>query len=240
MKSIKRIVRGVLKEYLDKDYMKPLYDYINDKIENPDEHWFENDLNYAASSDIYKGEKNPDVYAFTKPKIIQSKWLVHIGKEIIYSQGFKRAFPKDAMRYLYMTGDFNFPKCDEGYSFAFDADDKYLDDRVKKLCHGKVTDDAIMFIASGIKTQNTVHNDYGEEVIFFNKSAHDFVRIINNYNYGEENFPHKWNVISNDLNKFWKPLYSNNSLERVVKWVKENYVQYRKELSNKKEHTFNK
>lgn len=238
MKHIKRVVREVLKEYLDKDYMKPLYDYINDKNENSDEHWYEDDLNYASSTDTYKGEKNPSAYAFTKPEIVKSKWLVHIGNEMPYYQGFKRAFPKDAMKYLYMTGNFNFPKCDEGYSFAFDADEKYLDDKINKLCHGEVTGNAVMFIASGIKTQNTVYNNYGEEVIFFNKTAHNFVRIINNYNYDAEDFPYKWNVMSNDSRKRWKPLFSSNSLEKVVKWVKENYVQYRKELSNAKEHTF--
>lgn len=240
MKNVKKVVREVLKEYLDKDYMKPLYDYINDKIENPDEHWFADDFNYASSSNAYTKDKNPSVYAFTKPEIIHGKWLIHIGNNMVYYQGFNRAFPKEQMKYLYMTSNFNFPKSNEGYSFAFDTDDKYLDNKISKLCHGNVTEDAIMFIANGIKVQNTVYNDYGREVIFFNKSAHDFVRILNNYDYDTEDFPHKWNVMSNDPNKRWKPLYSSNSIEKVIKWVKENYAQYRKELSNRKEYTFNK
>lgn len=240
MERISSIVRGVLREYLDKEYMKPLYDYINDRIEDSDDNWYENDLNYLSDSDIHKGEKNPSDYAFTKPEVIKSKWLIHIGSNMVYHQGFKRAFPKDVMKYLYMTGEFNFPRCDEGYSFAFDADESYLDDKASKLCHGEVTDDAVMFIASGIKVRNTVYNKYGDEVIFFNKSAHDFVRIVNNCNYDINDFPYKWNVMSNDFRKRWRPLYSSDSLDDVVKWVKDNYIQYRKELFNPKEHVFNK
>ena len=102
----------VLKEYLDKDYMKPLYDYINDKNTNPDKHWFEDDFNFASCTDTYKGEKNPSVYAYTRPELVKSKWLIHFGNQNVYNQGFKRAFPKEQMKYLYMTGNFNFPKCE--------------------------------------------------------------------------------------------------------------------------------
>lgn len=235
MEKVNKIIKNVINEYLDKKYMKPLYDLINDRNDNSNKNWYGNLMNSLSNSNIYTNEKNGHRYAFTKPEIIKSKWLIHLGSPWIFNQGFTRAFPKKYIDYLCATGYFSFYDCSEGYSFAFDADEKNIDSCVEDLKgDAPIAQDVTMFIASGIKTRNTVFNKYGDEVIFFNKTAHDFVKIYNRDN-DEDYFRYKWNILSKS-GPNQKILYANNNLSNVIKWVKNNYAQYRKQITNRREY----
>lgn len=146
--------------------------------------------------------------------IVKNQWLIHFTKDAwsIWKEGFK--YGVDDMDKLGLTIHLShFDKEYGGYNFAYLLSDfeKYSKNR-----HGyKYGDEAVIFQASGIRLWH--HGDEEPQVIFYGDTAKNIIPLTE----GEQK---RWAVrnVEND-----KPLFESEELKSIVKWIVDNYSQYK-------------
>ena len=152
-----------------------------------------------------------------EPKLLKNQWLIHFTTEAeaIAKDGFK--FGVDDYEKLGLTtwlGEFD--KKYGGYSFAYRVED-FVRYGYSSRGEYKYGSEAVLFRSAGIKTYH--HGDGEPQVIFWGKMARDRIPIVKEYD--------DWIVHSS---KTGHPLYKNEDLEVLVKWIIKNFNQYRKAL----------
>jgi hypothetical protein len=227
--NVGKIIKESINEYLDKEYGKPLFDYLAAKNISPSNHKYINDV--FGDKDI-KTNNQSDKYVFTKPDVFKTDWLIHIQnqKGNIANSGFKYAFPADKKEFLWCTGNYQ-ERTNSGYIFAFPADKRI--DLVVDECDSQFYNSVkyVMFRASGVKTKNLEFKFPTDEIIIYNKTAKDFINLRRiNYN-GCRYFavmPYyngEYDFFITKKTKV-KPLYISRKLSMCIEWVKQNYRQY--------------
>jgi hypothetical protein len=155
---------------------------------------------------------------FGSPSLVKNQWLIHFTDyaEQIGREGFKRGV--DEMTKLGLTTHLSeFDKKYGGYNFAYLINDyvKHARDR-----HGfKYGSEAVIFNASGLKIWH--YGDDEPQVIFYGNTARNIIPVV------FHNYDDTWcvkSIITENI------LYKNEKFDNVVKWVIENYNQYRKHL----------
>jgi hypothetical protein len=154
------------------------------------------------------------------PEIIKNQWLIHFTNDAnsIAENGFE--YGVDDMTKLGLTTSLGeFDKKYGGYNFAYTLNDfqKYGRSSYGNWSKSgyKYGNEAVIFNASGIKVWH--YSDEEPQVIFYGNTAKNIIPIISGYGskfavYGK-----------ND-----KILYENDDLPEIVKWIVNNYQQYRK------------
>jgi hypothetical protein len=159
-------------------------------------------------------------YFSDNPELIKNQWLIHFTNDAegISNNGFK--YGVDDMTKLGLTTNMSeFDKKYGGYNFAYTLNDfvRYSKRSYTQGGGYKYGKEAVIFNASGIKVWH--HGDEEPQVIFYGNTAKNIISITA----GEE---YDWGV----YNKTGKILFENSELEKVVKWITQNYQQYRKIL----------
>lgn len=194
---IQESIKTVLNEYLDKEYGAPLY--------------------HAAQKEL-------DGVSFIKPC-----WLIHgtFPREAcdIIINGFSNGISKEGLNRSNLTYSNNAPHSDEGYSYAYKAED-FFNKRGVDMCY-------ILFWSSGVEYFNRMDGEY--QILFHNKNTKNRIMIYE-WN-GEENiqgdekfktFREKQLYGVGNVNN--KPLFVGK-LGDVIKWVITNFEQYRDNLT---------
>jgi len=152
---------------------------------------------------------------FDKPEILKNQWLIHFTNNAngIAREGFK--YGVDEMSKLGLTTHLSqFDKQYGGYNFAYTLKD-YL--RYGKSGRSfKYGEEAVIFRASGIRIYHNSDQEY--QTIFYGKTATNIIPITEEY--GNEYAIHS--KISGKI------LYQNDNFDNVVKWLINNFDQYRK------------
>ena len=148
------------------------------------------------------------------PEIIKNQWLIHFSDnaESIAEEGFK--YGVDEMEKLGLTTHLSeFDKKYGGYNFAYTLQDfkRYARKVSKGYSYGR---EAVVFRASGIRLYHNSDHEY--QTIFYGNTARDIVLI-------SEGYSADWAVTKKD----GTIIFENGSFERVVKWVIQNYAQYK-------------
>jgi hypothetical protein len=191
----------------DKETYNKFAEYLYDKITSNTLPI--NDADYPAWS-----------YFDEDPEIVKNQWLIHFTGDAqgIAEHGFK--FGVDDMTKLGLTTHLGeFDKKYGGYNFAYTLNDFKTYGRGGYTKSGyKYGSEAVIFNASGIKVWH--HGDQEPQVIFYGNTAKNIIPIIR----GEES---KFGIYSNN----GRILFENDDLTKVVKWLVDNYEQYRRKLT---------
>lgn len=155
-------------------------------------------------------------YFSDKPELVKNQWLIHFTKnaESIAEEGF--TYGVDDMTKLGLTTSINdFDKKYGGYNFAYLLSDfpKYAKSNRSGYKYGN---EAVIFNASGIRVWHYGDEEY--QVIFYGNTAKNIIPIIQ--------VDGNWVVVARN----GRQLFNSDNLERVVKWLVDNYQQYRKNL----------
>lgn len=156
-------------------------------------------------------------------RLVKNDWLIHFSNaaEDIHTSGFK--YGVDDLTQLGLTTRVDAKmRSGKGYNFAFLADEASQGKGDPRGFTWKYGKEAVMFRASGILAYHL--SDKERQVIFWGPSARDIVYLRND---GQE-----WSAGDN---KHGNPVYFNESLDNVVKWVTSNFRQYRKTLVSESE-----
>ncbi len=159
-------------------------------------------------------------YFDDRPQLIKNQWLIHFTNDAdgIAKSGFK--YGVDDMTKLGLTTHLSdFDKKYGGYNFAYTLNDfqKYGSSSYGNWSKSgyKYGNEAVVFNASGIKVWH--YGDEEPQVIFYGNTVKNIIPITS----GENS---KFGV----FNKKGKLLYENDDLTKIVKWIVNNYHQYRK------------
>ena len=156
-----------------------------------------------------------------RTQLIKNQWLIHFTEEAqkIAEEGFR--YGVDDMTKLGLTTQLGeFDKKYGGYNFAYTLNDfnRYgKSDYMGGNKEYKYGSEAVIFNASGIKVWH--HGDGEPQVIFYGNTAKNIIPIIGGDQY-------KYGV----YNKGGRLLYENDEMEAMVKWITNNYQQYRKQF----------
>ena len=158
---------------------------------------------------------------FDKPILIKNQWLIHFTDNAndIAREGFKFGVSEqDKLGLTTHLGEFD--KKYGGYNFAYMLSDfmRYGVPDYNRGTEFKYGSNAVIFRASGIKLWHSSDNE--PQVIFWGETAANIIPII-------ESDDAKWAIFSNKTNRV---LYASDNLEIVVKWLVQNFEQYRKQL----------
>lgn len=177
----------------------------------------------------------------------------------VCQNGFKKGVPKDRIEDVAYTERFaSDEKINGSYNFAYDTkeidscsfkanipkDEWQFDNKFDQKAWERAIHYAVMFRSGGISANHITDSE--NQVIFNNKMARDFVLIrfewnkdavVNNKDNrsylnpkGEKADKLVGNVVWQVLNKDLKVIYYNKSISKVIRWVKDNFDQYRKQL----------
>lgn len=203
---IDEIINGRFKS-LKEDFAKHLYDYYG---YNP-----------------YSG--GPSWLHMEYAKMVKNEWLIHFSNNAnkISYQGFKHGTEDfDNLAYSYAgetEGKF------EGYDFAYTLEGAKHYAFLSRGAWGRIPKygkEAVIFRASGVKLWH--HGDQEEQVIFWGPSAKDIIYL----EFDEETS--EWYISS--TKKHGQVLYKNEDIDEVISWIQNNYDQYRKHLSDYRQH----
>jgi hypothetical protein len=182
-------------------------EYLYDKISNNTLPI--NDAEYPAWS-----------YFDDNPQLIKNQWLIHFTNDAdnITKNGFK--YGVNDMTKLGLTTHLGeFDKKYGGYNFAYTLNDfkKYGASSYGNWSKSgyKYGNEAVIFNASGIKVWH--YGDEEPQVIFYGNTAKNIIPITSGENA-------KFGVFSKNGNL----LFENDDLPKIVKWIVNNYQQYRK------------
>lgn len=148
----------------------------------------------------------------------RQSWLIHFTDDPdgIESHGFTKGVSD--MDKLGLTTSFKNDssyKSYGGYNFAFDASGRYAQNAAARQKYGK---HAVMFQNSGVRTWH--HGDEEEQIIFWGPDVkpRDIV-VLKHYD--------AWNVMT----RAEKAMFSGD-FEAAVRWLMQNFQQYRKALTS--------
>ena len=217
-----------LLEYLDKNLMDPLHKYLKRTKKHYDLPGFKK-LYYD-----YEVGKVPYIttrQAFQNPQVFKNGWVLHFTNAPlrILSEGFK-GVKSEYLEQIWRTYGRGYEMSDEGYCFAFDANDAFPPD-FGGIDYGKY---ALMFRVSGLRVTNL--GDLGQaQVIFNSKMANLKECYIIKPEVKEDNYYDAVGEIQTDkaiagvsvINPYTKKaVYKGKNLKDVIEWVKNNYRQY--------------
>lgn len=239
----------------DDDFTSFLYDkYIlkksycwdfDDDIDDDNE--YENEYRYGD-----------EIYPIMKYKEdIRNHWLLNYTSDAEYIADHGFTIANTNISQLPCTTDMIHPAevGEEGYNFAYDAED--LETYCKSLFSygGFPTNGAVLFQASGVKFYHNGDNE--NQVVFYNKDAKNFIplyrddngwfvksRLTNKPLYRADYTTNKNDKF--DYDNFYSTVYQRNrrpisqfddyqyrnlsSLNNLVNWIIDNFAQYRKHL----------
>lgn len=159
-------------------------------------------------------------YFSDNPQIVKNQWLIHMtdNAEDIARNGFQ--YGVSDMTKLGLTTRLSFfEKKFGGYNFAYTIPD-FLKYARRSYVNGggyKYGNEAVIFRASGIGVWH--YGDNENQVIFYGNTAKDIIPITQGDNA-------KYAIHNNRGGV----LFENDDLDVVVKWLANNYQQYRKRL----------
>ena len=151
-------------------------------------------------------------------RLVKDQWLIHFSNKTssIARNGFTKGV-SDITKLGLTTHIHQSEKEAGGFGFAFLASDAESGIEAAKNKYG---DDAVMFRANGVLTYHV--GDKEHQVIFLNSTAHDIVELSNSDG---------WNVSTAERTLF-RGGDGSSGLKKCVEWVKNNYDQYRRQLTN--------
>lgn len=160
-------------------------------------------------------------YFDNSPQLIKNQWLIHFTDDAtsIAEEGFKYGVDEiDKLGLTTQLGDFE--KKYGGYNFSYTLSDfpRYARGGSRSGEY-KYGNECVIFRASGIKIYH--YGDEEPQVIFYGNTATNIIPIV-------EGETEKYGIYNNKTNRL---LFENEKLERVVKWIVDNYTQYRKYLT---------
>lgn len=204
-----------LEDHIDADD----YENFPEKIRRDFETKFEDDyVSYVAMNDPLNAPTSAYFMLKNKQLLPRTTWLVHFSDNAasIAYEGFKYGVDHPGRLSLttYIDNQ-SFDKKYGGYNFAFLANDRDAYHAALSKKYGK---HAVMFQSSGLKVHH--YGDEETQIIFYGPEV-DPRNIILLYNDGGD-----WQVTSKYKDD---PLFTG-SFDKVVKWVQNNYHQYRKQL----------
>ena len=218
---------GIIREYLDKNLMSPLYKYLKHtrkKYSLPDFKKLYNDVQIGKSPYITTRQ------AFQNPQIFKNGWVLHFTNAPmqILLKGFK-GIKKEYLEQIWRTYGKGFETDNEGYCFAYDANAPLPPNCTD---YGKY---ALMFRVSGLKVTNL--GDTGEAQVIFNSRTANLkdcylikleIEETGGFDYDVDEFDsHKELKGVSVINPYTKKaVYKGKSVEDAVKWVETNYRQY--------------
>lgn len=154
----------------------------------------------------------------SKKYLPRTTWLLHFSDNArdIARNGF--IYGADEMDRLALTTNFSDKTrfAHKGYNFAFTVPSR---DASNAASEGKYGREAVMFMSSGVKTYH--YGDEEHQVVFWGNSVKEFVYIAN-----EDG---TWIVKGNYRND--RDYYKNDDLDNVVRWIIENYQQYKNKIT---------
>lgn len=155
-------------------------------------------------------------------RIPRTTWLIHFSDSAheIFYYGFK--YGTDDMSKLGLTTHFytgRGMKSGQGWNFAFIAN--RIRDILKAFRNGrnKYGKNAVMFMSSGVEVDH--YGDEETQVIFQGKDVNPRDMVYLRDDGGT------WEVMPRNGSR---PVYKNDEIENVIKWVESNYQQYRNVL----------
>jgi hypothetical protein len=216
-------------DYDDEQYEVDMFDddyELIDWLERNDKKTFDAFADYlydklsTSTLNIPDEEYPAWIYFDDNVQLVKNQWLVHLtdSADAIAREGFK--YGVDDMTKLGLTCSLGeFDKKYGGYNFAYTLLDfkKYARRDYTQGGGYKYGKEAVVFNASGIKLWHDGDKEY--QVIFYGNTARNIIPITS----GEKE---KYAVYS----KSGKVLFENDSLDRVVDWITDNYIQYRKSI----------
>lgn len=194
--------------------------------------WFDHLDNRDELTKYVPPAEQPTFLYMEFERIVKDEWLVHFSKNSrnIATDGFKYGI--DDITTLGLTTHF-LNKTKPGFNFAYLAKDaskwgKGYNDRDWK--YGK---HAVMFKANGVLVYH--HADQEPQVVFLGSTAKDIVEL--------KNTDDGWSVVGGDGDPIFqsgdwntkerKSGSSRGGLQRCIDWVKTNYNQYKRVLSQR-------
>lgn len=189
---------------------------------------FENnkDVFYKFSDYLFNGVENqslsipfaeyPAWSFFGKPQIIKNQWLIHQthNADDIAKEGFKYGIHDQTK--LGLTTHLNdFEKQFGGYNFAYTLNDFLKYGKIGSRY--KYGEEAVVFIGSGIRLWHYLDEEY--QTIFYGNTAKNIIPITH---YGIT-----YDIHSVKTNKI---IYKAETMEQAVRWIIDNFNQYRKHL----------
>ena len=169
-----------------------------------------------------QGTEIPSWNVFNYQGIVKNQWLIH------FSDNANKIWRDQT--FIYGIDDFNKlalstqytqeSKQSGGYNFAYDIKDfaKYARSSYTSKSW-KYGSEAVLVRASGVKAYH--YGDEEPQVIFWGKTANDIVYL--RYNKGDGD----WMVVNSKTNRI---IFRAQTLPDVVKWVINNFNQYRNVL----------
>ena len=221
--EVDNIVKAVLNEYLDKNLMNPLYKYLNryGKKYNQNE--------FARRYNQYTGYPLTTAHAFQEPEVFKNGWVVHFTNYPyqILKNGFK-GVRSEYLKSLWRTYGRGYEQTEEGYCFAYDANDNIPKNAID---YGKC---GLVFRVSGLKVKNL--GDLGEKQVVFNsrmanlKECYMIIPECDTRSYRDGNGDIETTKtitgvsVINPVTK--KKLYISKTIGGALQWIQTNYRQY--------------
>ncbi len=159
-------------------------------------------------------------YFDNNPQLVKNQWLIHFTSDAegIAKDGFK--YGVDQMERLGLTTHLGeFDKKYGGYNFSYLLSDfpKFASRDYTQGGGFKYGHEAVIFTASGIRLWH--YGDDEPQVIFYGNTARNIIPVTSGENA-------KFAIHS----KNGRILFESDDLVKIVKWVVDNFQQYRKSL----------
>jgi len=154
---------------------------------------------------------------FDNPKVVKNQWLIHFCNDAdsIARDGFTLGV--NEIDKLGLTTHLSeFEKKYGGYNFSYRVEDFMRYGRSRGYGHEfKYGNEAVIFNASGVMLWH--NSDEEPQVIFYGNTAKNIIAIT----HSEDS---NWAIRNTKTNRI---IFENDSLETVVNWVQNNFIQYR-------------
>jgi hypothetical protein len=217
-------------EYLEEHEYSEAVDWLY----NNDKDTFERFVEYVESHNDEGQEGYTKQYFSNNPTIIKNKWLLHFTDNAydVFKDGFNRG--TDDIDKLGLT-TYRTSTENGTYGFAYDAANTSSRTYSSSDYHRmfKYGQEAVMFIASGIKVYHYTDEEY--QVIFDTRTVRDIVAIEKVSTYMEDDEYDVWGIRNKrGENLFTTKDDSLESFEQAVDWVIANYDNYRKNIDTGK------
>lgn len=225
--EVDNIIKIVLNEYLDKNLMNPLYKYLKRYGKKYDQDEFAR--RYYQYTNYLKGYPLTTAHAFQEPEVFKNGWVVHFTNNPyqILKNGFK-GVRSEYLKSLWRTYGRGYEQSEEGYCFAYDANDNIPKNAIEYGEYG------LVFRVSGLKVKNL--GDLGEKQVVFNSKMANLkecyiiiqecdTRSDYDGNGDIETIKTLTGIsVINPVTK--KKLYVSKTIGGALQWIQTNYRQY--------------
>ena len=225
--EVDNVVKTVLNEYLDKNFMNPLYKYLKRYGKKYDQDEFAR--RYYQYTNYLKGYPLTTAHAFQEPEVFKNGWVVHFTNNPyqILKNGFK-GVRSEYLKSLWRTYGRGYEQTEDGYCFAYDANDNIPQNAIEYGEYG------LVFRVSGLKVKNL--GDLGEKQVVFNSKMANLkecyiivpecdTRSDYDGNGDIETIKTLTGIsVINPVTK--KKLYVSKTIGGALQWIQTNYRQY--------------